>query len=68
LPCTYYLYEDGIASIVQDVLDGGIGGIVCVDRTQSGDAPENGVVYYLTFHDAGDIPLLVADFSGGTCR
>ena len=56
-----------MAAILQNVLDAGIGGNVRIDRIRSEDLAANGFVYYLTFYDTGDIPLIVADFSIGTC-
>ena len=56
-----------MAIILQNVLDVGIGGNVRVDRIQTEDLAQNGFVYYLTFYDTGDVPLVVADFSVGTC-
>ncbi|KAL7542724.1 hypothetical protein ACHAXR_012005, partial [Thalassiosira sp. AJA248-18] len=58
---------DEMMTSIQDVLDGGIGGSVRVDRTRSEHLAENGFVYYLTFYDAGDITLLSASFQDGAC-
>ncbi|KAL9190302.1 hypothetical protein ACHAXT_007513 [Thalassiosira profunda] len=77
----YQLLVDGVATaclphnalaenmraVIQAVLDSGAGGSVRVDRTRSEHLAENGFVYYLTFYDTGDLPLLGSSYADGAC-
>lgn len=49
---------DDMRLAVQTALNGGIGGIVRVERNRSEDSAQNGYAYYLTFYDTGDIDAL----------